>query len=250
MSIPVLSVALGQAARLAGARDLFYPFPTTATRTLREERAMARTLSSDAVEQYARDGYYCPIPVLEQDEVADLRGRLEAFEASQGGKLQPAQRNKSHLLFKWLDDLIRDPRVVDPMEDLLGPDILCWNTLFWIKEAGSPSFVSWHQDITYWGLAGGEVVSAWLALSPASVESGCMRVMPGTHEGEVMAHEDRYQEGNMLTRGQEISDAIDESRAVHMALAPGEMSIHNVRLAHASGPNNAGDRRIGISMHF
>lgn len=211
---------------------------------------MAKALSGEAIEQYARDGYYCPIPVLGEEEVADLRGRLEAFEASQGGKLQPAQRNKSHLLFKWLDDLIRDPRVLDPIEDILGPDILCWNTLFWIKEAGSPSFVSWHQDITYWGLAGGEVVSAWLALSPASVESGCMRVMPGTHEGEVMAHEDRYQDGNMLTRGQEISDAIDESKAVHMALKPGEMSIHNVRLAHASGPNRGGDRRIGISMHF
>ena len=171
--------------------------------------ALEQQALADAIEQYARDGYYHPIPVLGREEVADLRGRLEAFEAREGGKLQPVQRNKSHLLFKWLDDLIRDPRVVDPMEDLLGPDILCWNTLFWIKEAGSPSFVSWHQDITYWGLAGGQVVTAWLALSPASVESGCMRVMPGTHEGELMAHEDRYREGNMLTRGQEISVTVD-----------------------------------------
>lgn len=211
---------------------------------------MSKVLSEGQVAQYRKDGYVFPVPVLPADEVAALRGRLEAFEASQGGKLDPTQRNKSHLLFKWLDDLIRDPRILDPVEDLIGPDILCWNTLFWIKEAGSPSFVSWHQDITYWGLAGGEVVTAWLALSPASEAAGCMRVLPGTHIGDPMRHEDRYDEANMLTRGQEIAEPIDEGRAVLMPLEPGEMSLHSVRLAHASGPNNAPDRRIGVSIHY
>lgn len=211
---------------------------------------MPKVLSEELVEQYRRDGYVCPVPVLEADEVAELRGRLEAFEAKHGGKLEPAQRNKSHLLFKWLDDLIRDPRILDPIEDLIGPDILCWNTLFWIKEAGSPSFVSWHQDITYWGLAGGEVITAWLALSPASEAAGCMRVLPGTHKGDPMRHEDRYDAANMLTRGQEIAEPIDEAQAVLMPLKPGQMSLHSVRLAHASGPNNAPDRRIGVSIHY
>jgi hypothetical protein len=211
---------------------------------------MTKTLSQAAVAQFRDDGYYSPVSVLSAGEAADLRARLEAFEATQGGRLEPAQRNKSHLLFKWIDDLIHDARVVDPIEDLLGPDILCWNTIFWIKEAGSPSFVSWHQDITYWGLAGGDVITAWLALSPASRESGCMRVMPGTHVGELMPHEDTWDETNMLTRGQEIAVEVDEAKAVAMALGPGEMSMHNVRLAHASGPNMSSDRRIGLSMHF
>ncbi len=211
---------------------------------------MPKVLSDEAVAHYRRQGYHTPLRALPADEAADLRARLESFEASQGGALRPEQRNKTHLLLKWLDDLIRDPRLLDPVEDLLGPDILCWNTLLWIKEAASPSFVSWHQDIRYWGLAGGEVVTAWLALSPATVESGCMRVMPGTHLGPVMAHEDRYDAANMLTRGQEISDPIDESKAVSMPLAPGEMSMHDVRLAHASGPNESADRRIGVSIHY
>ena len=200
--------------------------------------------------QFAEEGYIFPVPVLDADEVADLRGRLQAFEAAQGGQLEPHQRNKSHLLFKWLDDLIRDPRITDPVSELIGEDLLCWNTLFWIKEAGSQSFVSWHQDTRYWGLSSDKVVTAWLALSPASVESGCMRVMPGTHKGDVLAHEDRYDANNMLTRGQEISVDVDEAKAVHMPLRPGEMSIHNYRLAHASGANAADDRRIGVSMHF
>jgi hypothetical protein len=215
-----------------------------------EVAAMTKALGDDAIARYQRDGYFFPVPVLDAAETADLRARVEAAEAAEGGALKPVQRNKSHLLFKWLDDFIRDPRVLDPVEDLIGPDILCWNTLFWIKEAGTATFVSWHQDINYWGLEGGEVVSAWLALSPASVEAGCMRVMPGTHLGAVLTHEDRYHADNMLTRGQEIAHPLDEAKAVPMPLGPGEMSLHSVRLAHASGANRSADRRIGLSMHF
>ncbi len=208
------------------------------------------TLSQGQVDQFKQDGYVFPLDILTEAEVQDLRARLEAFEASQGGKLEPSQRAKSHLIFKWLDDLIRDPRILDPIEQLIGPDILCWNTIFWIKDIGSESFVSWHQDTRYWGLSSHDVVTAWLALSPASIESGCMRVLPGTHVGDVLPHEDRYDDDNMLTRGQEISEGVDEDKAVFMPLQPGQMSFHNYRLAHASGPNRAPDRRIGISMHF
>ncbi len=112
------------------------------------------------------------------------------------------------------------------------------------------SFVSWHQDNTYWGLSSDKVITAWLALSPAQTENGCMRVMPGTHRGESLTHEDRYHTDNMLTRGQEITRGVDDAHAVHMPLMPGQMSIHNYRLAHASGPNSGMDRRIGVSMHF
>lgn len=211
---------------------------------------MSHVLSDADIAQFERDGYVFPVPVMDTAEANEYRAKLEAIEAQQGGHLVGLQRNKAHLLFKWLDDLIRDPRILDPIEQLIGPNILCWNTIFWIKEAGSKSFVSWHQDTRYWGLSSDKVITAWLALSPASVESGCMRVMPGTHIGEVLPHEDRYDEDNMLTRGQEIADGVDENVAVHMPLETGQMSFHNYRLAHASGANSAPDRRIGISMHF
>ena len=74
--------------------------------------------------------------------------------------------------------------------------------------------------------------------------------MPGTHIGETLSHEDCYHEDNMLTRGQEIVAGLDEAKAVHMPLATGEMSLHNYSLAHASGPNESEDRRIGVSLHF
>lgn len=211
---------------------------------------MTRVLTQAALAQYREQGYTFPVPVFEDDEVARLRGKLEAFESAQGHPLQGAQRSKSHLLFKWLDDLMRDARILDAVEDLIGPDILCWNTIFWIKEAHSQSYVSWHQDLKYWGLDCDDLVTAWVALSPATEQSGCMRVLPGSHRGQMLPHDDIYDEDNMLTRGQEIAVEVDEEAAVNMALQPGQMSLHNVRLAHASGPNQSEDRRIGVSLHY
>lgn len=211
---------------------------------------MARVMADAAIAQYREHGYHFPLPVLRADEVAECRAKLEAFETSQGRPIHGAQRSKSHLLFKWLDDLMREARILDAVEDLIGPDILCWNSIFWIKEAHSASFVSWHQDLKYWGLDCDDLVTAWVALSPATVESGCMRVLPGSHRKELMPHDDVYDADNMLTRGQEIAVAVNENEAMTMALQPGEMSLHNVRLAHASGPNRSGDRRIGVSFHY
>ena len=208
------------------------------------------SFSPNEIEQFEESGYFFPITVLSGDEVKVCRDSLERFEASQGGSLKSSQRNKAHLLFKWLDDLIRDPRILDPVEQLIGPNILCWNTLFWIKEAQSPSFVSWHQDTKYWGLSSEKVITAWLALSPASLDAGCMRVMPRTHIGDVLPHDDQYHQDNLLTRGQQITEGVDDAEAIYMPLQVGEMSLHNYRLAHASGPNNTDDRRIGVSMHF
>ena len=211
---------------------------------------MPKLLNEAAIEQYHRDGYYFPVRILDDDRIASCRGALERFEKDQGSPIHGAQRSKSHLLFKWVDDLMRDEKILDAVGDLIGPDLLCWNTLFWIKEAGSRSFVSWHQDLKYWGLDTSDLITVWLALSPATVESGCMRVLPGSHVGDLLPHADEYNDNNLLTRGQEISVQVDESKTVLMPLQPGEVSLHNVRLAHASGPNESPDRRIGLSLHY
>ena len=211
---------------------------------------MPKILTELAIARYKQDGYFFPLLILDENQVAANRAHLEAFEASLGEPIGGALRNKSHLLFKWIDDLMRHETVLDAVEDLIGHDLLCWNTLFWVKEAGSDSFVSWHQDLRYWGLDTSDLVTVWLALSPATLESGCMRVLPRSHVGELLPHEDGYQADNMLTRGQEISVEVDESLAVDMPLRPGEASLHNGRLAHASGPNRSADRRIGLSLHY
>lgn len=206
-------------------------------------------LSAAQIEQYHEQGYVAPVPVMSAQEALAIRRELERFEATQGGQLRPAQRSRAYLLFGWLDRLIHDPRVLDVVEQLVGPDILCWSSIFWIKEAGSKSFVDWHQDNTYWGLSSRNVLTAWFAISDASEQAGCMSVIPKTHLGQTLEHEDTYHQDNMLTRGQRIKD-LDRSKAVAMPLRAGEMSLHNYCLAHGSGPNLSADRRIGVSLHF
>src|SRR6185436_6019733 len=134
-------------------------------------------------------------------------------------------------------------------EDLLGPDILCWNTSFFIKEPRDPGFVSWHQDATYWGLDSSDVATAWIALSPANKVSGCMKFIPGTHKQQVK-HEDTFDQNNLLTRGQEIAVAVDETKAVYGELQPGQASLHHVLLFHGSAPNQSDDRRIGLAIRY
>lgn len=211
---------------------------------------MGLALTEERIAQFDRDGYLSPFDIFSLDEVAEYRSLLEDYERGQGGPVSGATRSKCHLLFKWVDDMMRDDRIMDLVEDLIGGNILCWNSLFWIKEAGSKSFVSWHQDARYWGLTTKQLVTVWVALSPASVASGCMRVLPGSHTGELLAHRDEYHEDNLLTRGQRVAAAVDESLAVAMPLSPGQVSLHNVCLAHASGPNTTDERRIGLSFHY
>jgi ectoine hydroxylase-related dioxygenase (phytanoyl-CoA dioxygenase family) len=210
---------------------------------------MSKLLSPEDVAQYRRDGFFFPIRVLSPEQAQEYRSRLEAVEREQGGPLRGELRHKSHLLFTWLDALVRHPTLLDAVEDLLGPDLLCWSSSFFIKEARDPAFVSWHQDATYWGLSEPDVVTAWVAFTESSVESGAMRMVPGTHH-EQMAHRDTFAPDNLLSRGQEIMVEVEEAKAVDIVLHPGEISLHHVRMFHGSPPNRSDDRRIGYAIRY
>ena len=211
---------------------------------------MSRRLSPSQVEAYRRDGYLFPVRAFAADEAAGFRAALERHEAATGAPLQGKWRVKSHLLFTWADRIVHHPAILDAVEDVIGPDILCWTTNFFIKEAASPGFVSWHQDAAYWGLDPDDVVTAWVALSPSNLVSGCMKVMPGTHHEAHIPHVETYGENNMLTRGQEVAVEVDESKAVDIMLQPGEMSLHDIKLVHGSAPNRSQDRRIGLAIRY
>lgn len=211
---------------------------------------MPKRLAEDEIAQYRRDGYVSPVRVMSGDAARELRARLEAFEAKTGEPLKGDLRHKSHLLFTWLGELVRLDAIVDAVEDLHGPDLFCWSSNFFIKEARNPAFVSWHQDSTYWGLDRPDVVTAWVALTPSTKANGAMEVVPGTHTSDQIAHRDTFAKNNLLTRGQEIAVEVDTSRAVALELEPGEMSLHHVRLVHGSAPNPTGDRRIGFAIRY
>jgi hypothetical protein len=211
---------------------------------------MPKRLSEAQIAAFARDGYLAPLRVMSEDAARELRATLERIEAGTGGPLRGDIRHKAHLLFPFLAGLIRHAAILDAVEDLLGPDLLCWNSNFFIKEADTPSFVSWHQDSTYWGLSSPDVVTAWVALTPSNLENGAMAVIPASHTMEQVPHRDTFDRHNLLTRGQEIAVEVDEAAAVPLILKPGEMSLHHVRLVHGSPPNPSPDRRIGFAIRY
>ena len=210
---------------------------------------MTKILSDPQVDQFHKNGFLSAFPVLSVDQAMQHRANLESFETENGGTLKGSLRFKNHLLFKWLSDLIRSPRILDTVEDIIGPDILVWSTDWWIKEANSPQFVSWHQDSQYWGLDTDKLVTVWVALSPSTIQSGCMRVLPGSHQGPDLIHEETFHNDNLLTRGQSIS-TIDESSAVNLVVDTGQAVLFAFRIAHASYPNQTNDRRIGLAIRY
>jgi non-heme Fe2+,alpha-ketoglutarate-dependent halogenase len=211
---------------------------------------MTQPLSSDSIDRLKSDGILFPIPVFSEEEIAEYRAKLENLARQEGGKLSRATNQKPHLLLPWLNRMIRDPRILGPVSTVLGPNILCWGSGFFWKQPKDPAFISWHQDSTYWGLSAPDIVTAWVAFTPSTVESGCMRVVPGSHHKDQLPHKDTFAETNLLSRGQEVAVEVDERDAVDVVLKPGEMSIHHVRLIHGSEPNRSEQPRIGFAIRY
>ena len=211
---------------------------------------MPKILTPEALASYERNGFHFPIRVMSGAEAASYRARLENYEAASRGPISSEIKYKVNLLFTWANELVRNATVLDAVEDIIGPDILCWGAGFLIKEPGSADYVSFHQDATYWGLSPPDVVTSWLALSPVTLETGPMQFLPRSHTMRQVAHHDTYADDNMLTRGQEIEVDVDEADTVPVLLEPGEISLHHVLLVHGSGPNTSGNRRIGLAVRY
>jgi hypothetical protein len=211
---------------------------------------MNDTLRSPAT--YEKDGYYFPHDVLSETEASALLADLESAEAEVAGdraRLSLLRSYPSQLLPSFAG-LIRHPRLIEAASRIIGPDLLVWSCGFFIKEAGSKSFVSWHQDLNYWGLDGDDEVTAWVALTPATIETGCMRFVPGSHLKRDVPHVDSFAPDNLLTRGQELAVAVDEASAVNVLLRAGQASFHHGHIFHASGPNTTNARRVGVAIRY
>ncbi|HKB69762.1 MAG TPA: phytanoyl-CoA dioxygenase family protein [Thermoanaerobaculia bacterium] len=208
-------------------------------------------LTPEEVRSFRERGHLAPVPVLSPSEAAAARAELETLLGATGGMAAPAARHKPHLYAKWVSDLVRHPRVLDPVESLIGREVLVWRSVFFVKAGRTPGFVAWHQDSSYWGLAPEDgVVTAWIALTESTVENGCLRVVDGSHRGPDVPHAIRFGGDNLLVRGQSAAVDIPEDRVRHVELAPGEMSLHHVRLLHGSGPNASANLRVGLAVRY
>jgi len=206
-------------------------------------------LTEEQVQTYHRDGFVGPVDLLSTEEAAELRRKIEEVEAKWGSQIQARCKIKAHLPFRFLCDVISHPRLLDAVEDIMGPNILCWGSSFFQKEAHDPGFVSWHQDSTYYGLEPPDTLTAWVAISDSNHRSGCMEFIPGTPNQGNYHHEEYKSSEHLLSRGQTITN-VDVDKAVPMVLKAGQFSFHKEDCVHGSQPNKSDDRRIGYSIHY
>ncbi|HXJ82149.1 MAG TPA: phytanoyl-CoA dioxygenase family protein [Candidatus Methylomirabilis sp.] len=216
---------------------------------------MPMKLSGAHVESYARDGFLSPVAALTRAEAAECGRKLEAFEQALGGPLTSAgtearYRSRTHVLLAWVHDLVRHPAILDAVQDLIGPDILVYTSTWFIKEPESPAIAAWHQDATYFGLRPYVHVTAWLALTDATAENGCMEFLPGSHHRGQLPHRSGVVAASVNRAGQAVVGDVDDAPAVHAPLHAGEFSLHHTLCLHRSQPNRSTGRRIGIGISY
>ena len=199
---------------------------------------------------YQAQGYLSPIRIMPEAEAGHLAEKITEIYNDHGTEAKGLLGSNAHHIFPDLFDLVCNPAIVDRVEEVLGPDILCWSAGFFSKPPHDPSFVSWHQDLTYWGLEPADIITAWVALTPSTPESGCMRVVPGSHHQGQLGHGDTYVAENLLSRGQVLDVAVDEDEAVDLVLQPGEMSLHHVLIVHGSEVNRSDLPRHGFVIRY
>lgn len=214
--------------------------------------SQSQALNVSIADVYENDGFYLPYDVIDEDQARLIRDDLEAAESELAGRPEELALLRSYpdRLLPSFDALIRHPKLVDAVSQILGPDLMVWSSGLFVKEPHTVSYVSWHQDLTYWGLDDLQEVTAWLALSPSTVESGCMQFVPGSHKEQLVPHRDSFAQDNLLTRGQEIAVDVDDTESVSVILRPGQTSLHHGHLFHCSGPNTSNDRRIGTAIRY
>jgi ectoine hydroxylase-related dioxygenase (phytanoyl-CoA dioxygenase family) len=222
------------------------------------EPELGKVFTAQQIASYREKGYAAPARVLSVREAAEFHAAFEAYEISKWGRSGQAYDDqdgrewlrKPHRYARWAYELATHPRVVDAIEDILGPNVMLWDSKLFPKPARSASYVSWHQDGTYLGLEPlTDVLTAWVALSDSLPENGAMRAIPGSHKRGQLEHKTTFADGNLLLNGQVI-EGIENATAVDIPLRAGEMSVHHMMLVHGSLPNASDKPRIGISINY
>jgi non-heme Fe2+,alpha-ketoglutarate-dependent halogenase len=216
-----------------------------------KETNMPKILTETQVAGYHEKGYAFPFSAMRAEDARKYREKLEAHEAQIGGKLTElggSARFKNQLLLTWVNDLVKHPTILDAVEDIIGPNIMCYTSTFFIKEPNSPAIAGWHQDSTYFGLRPHEHITAWLALSASTADSGCLEFLPKNMRQ--LKHQENAMEHSVNGGKQKIIEGFDSKNAILAPIEPGSFSLHNTLCIHRSAPNNSSYRRIGIGISY
>ena len=206
-------------------------------------------LSADQINQYNEKGYAAPIEALNKDEANEIKKEIEFIEKKWPNELDGLGRNYVHLISPIFDRVAHNSKILDAVESIIGKHILVCGTTLFIKNPDEKGFVSFHQDAKYIGLAPNNWVTAWIAVTDANEENGCMRMWPGTHKEDLKNHIEKfdYNKGNLLTRGQTVEN-VPLEKTDPVILKAGQFSLHHPKIVHGSGINKSKERRIGFAI--
>ena len=208
-----------------------------------------QTLSGDPPTQFRRDGFVFPFSVFTEREAAAWADEVLALATAGVPDHGVPWNQKTYLLLPSLDALVRDRRLTDQVAAVLGEDLLVLSADVFVKEARSTRRITWHQDVNFWELDPFEMLTAWVAVTPATPRNGGMRYARAAHHGRI-PHVERPDPENALSRGQELAVAVEEASVVAVTLAPGQVAFHHALTPHASGPNETDGPRIGFAIRY
>ena len=202
-------------------------------------------LSEQQINSYKENGYVSPIDILSPQEAKEVREEIEIIENKCPDILEGIGRNYVHIISPIFNKICLNNRMLDAVESIIGKNILICGTTLFIKNANEKEFVSFHQDAKYIGLEPHNWVTAWIAITDSNEKNGCMRMWPGSHKSNLRYHNQKFDQNNLLTRGQTVEDVPIED-TVPIILNAGQMSLHHPTIVHGSGINKSKDRRIGF----
>ena len=202
-------------------------------------------LSEQQINSYKENGYVSPIDILSPQEAKEVREEIEIIENKCPDILEGIGRNYVHIISPIFNKICLNNRMLDAVESIIGKNILICGTTLFIKNANEKEFVSFHQDAKYIGLEPHNWVTAWIAITDSNENNGCMRMWPGSHKSNLRYHNQKFNQNNLLTRGQTVEDVPIED-TVPIILNAGQMSLHHPTIVHGSGINKSKDRRIGF----
>ena len=202
-------------------------------------------LSSNQLKQYKDEGFVSPINIFSKEKAKEIRNEIELIENKIPGELEKSGRYNAHLSSPLLDKVTHNSKILDAVQCLIGKNILVCGTTLFIKNPNEKGFVSYHQDAKYIGLEPHNWVTAWVAITDSNEKNGCMRMWSGSHKDDLKKHDEKFNEGNLLTRGQTVKN-VPKEETTPLVLEAGQMSLHHPTVVHGSELNKSNDRRIGF----
>ena len=222
-------------------RDLRF-FPATTTHP--------KILTTEQIEYFNEKGYLFPFDLFTTEE-ADANRRYfdKVLKIAMDAGLD------SYAISSWqahcagIYDLVTNDRILDYVEDILGPNLVCTMTHYFSKMPSDVKSVYWHQDASFWALTPSKVVTVWLAIDDVDVENGALKLFPGTHLlGRIPFEWVTDEEDGVLN--QHVHNPEQYAQPVSVELKAGQISLHTDMLLHGSQPNPSNRRRCGLTIRY